>query len=243
MTLGSSDSTTISGQSTVTFTIGANNTSDGLSAAVSAINDFSSKTGVTAKVNSDASGVTLTNAAGQNLEIDDVGGVANAGDIVVKNGTGGAGSDQTLSAASGASTAGVATGQVTFESAKSFSVTGDSNETLAGTGGASTLNKVADLDVSTFDKSQLALAIVDGALSSVNSKRGEFGAVQSRFNSVINSLSATSENLSAARSRIRDTDFAAETAELTRTQILQQAGVSILSQANVLPQAALSLLG
>ena len=83
---------------------------------------------------------------------------------------------------------------------------------------------------------------VDAALASVSELRSTFGAIQNRFESVITSLQTTSENLSAARSRIQDADFAAETAQLTRNQILQQAGIAMLSQANALPQNVLSLL-
>ncbi|WP_018879167.1 flagellin, partial [Thioalkalivibrio sp. ALE9] len=80
------------------------------------------------------------------------------------------------------------------------------------------------------------------ALTQVNSLRAELGAVQVRFESTIDNLSVSSENLSDARSRIRDADFAAETAELTRAQVLQQAGTSVLSQANAVPQNVLALL-
>jgi flagellin len=83
---------------------------------------------------------------------------------------------------------------------------------------------------------------LDGALDQVSSIRADLGAVQNRLSSTISALSATSENLSAVRSRILDVYFAAETAELSRTQILQQAGISILSQANAQPQLVLSLL-
>ena len=86
------------------------------------------------------------------------------------------------------------------------------------------------------------LAMVDSALAAVNNQRARYGALQSRFESAVSNLQATSENLSASRSRIRDTDFAAETANLTRSQILQQAGVAMLSQANALPNNVLSLL-
>ena len=87
------------------------------------------------------------------------------------------------------------------------------------------------------------LSDIDAALSVIGSSRAELGALQSRFQSTIRNLSSISENVAAARSQIRDTDFAAETAELTRNQIIQQASVSILSQANQRPQTALSLLG
>ena len=97
-------------------------------------------------------------------------------------------------------------------------------------------------DITTVAGANAALASVDAALTSVNGSRARLGAIQNRFDSVVSSIQTTSENLSASRSRIRDADFASETAQLTRAQILQQAGVSILGQANSLPQNALSLL-
>ena len=87
-----------------------------------------------------------------------------------------------------------------------------------------------------------AIRVVDSALTAANNLRADLGAIQNRFTQTINSLQTASENLSAARSRIIDADFAAETAALTRAQILQQAGVAILSQANAVPQNVLSLL-
>ena len=83
---------------------------------------------------------------------------------------------------------------------------------------------------------------MDAALSTVSNLRSQLGAIQGRFESTISSLSATTENLTASRSRIMDADFAAETASMTRAQILQQAGTAILAQANSVPQSALSLL-
>jgi flagellin len=96
--------------------------------------------------------------------------------------------------------------------------------------------------VSTSTGAAAALTSLDTDLDSVSQLRATFGAVQNRFESVISNLQSFSENTAAARSRILDADFAAETAKLTRAQILQQAGTSILSQANTLPQSALSLL-
>ncbi|NIJ69874.1 flagellin [Xanthomonas sp. 60] len=98
------------------------------------------------------------------------------------------------------------------------------------------------IDVSTVKGAQQALEIVDKALGAINSTRADLGAVQNRFTSVVANLQTSSENLSASRSRIKDTDFAKETAELTRTQILQQAGTAMLAQANQVPQNVLSLL-
>tara|TARA_A100001011_G_scaffold350963_1_gene390618 strand:- start:181 stop:465 length:285 start_codon:yes stop_codon:yes gene_type:complete len=87
-----------------------------------------------------------------------------------------------------------------------------------------------------------ALTSIDAALTTLDSDRATLGAVQNRFDSVISNLSNVSENTSAARSRIMDADFAAETAQLAKTQILQQAGISILAQANAQPQNILALL-
>ena len=114
----------------------------------------------------------------------------------------------------------------------------------AGTTAASLVanSGVDSIDISTAAGSQTAIDIVDRALNSVNSSRASLGALQNRFEAVVANIGITSENLSAARARIQDADFAAETANLTRNQILQQAGVSILAQANSLPQLALSLL-
>jgi flagellin len=98
------------------------------------------------------------------------------------------------------------------------------------------------LDISSVAGAGQALAIVDKALTTVNSARADLGAVQNRFSSVVANLTTSSENLTASRSRIRDADYARETAELTRTQILQQAGTAMLAQANQIPQNVLSLL-
>jgi len=100
-----------------------------------------------------------------------------------------------------------------------------------------------DVDVSTFEGAQAAISAIDNALDTVSRQRSELGALQNRFESTVSNLQITSENLTAANSRIKDADFAAETAELSRTQVLQQAGISILAQANQRPQQVLSLLG
>jgi len=123
--------------------------------------------------------------------------------------------------------------------AESVGLTGVAASATAATG---TSAFVSALDVTTFAGSQQALEIVDAALTAVNGARADLGAIQNRFTSVVANLQTSSENLSASRSRIRDTDFAKETAELTRTQILQQAGTAMLAQANQVPQNVLSLL-
>jgi len=87
------------------------------------------------------------------------------------------------------------------------------------------------------------MTAIDNAIGAIASQRADLGAIQNRMESTVANLAVTSENLSAANSRIQDADFAAETAELSRTQVLQQAGISILAQANQGPQQVLSLLG
>lgn len=152
-----------------------------------------------------------------------------AGDVI--------GAAATIAAAGGARADGV----VRLEAADAFSMT--NLDATLGTDGFSELNSVADIDISTAEGAQNALGVVNGAISNIDSQRAQLGAVQNRFENTISNLQNIGENASAARSRIRDTDFAAETSELTKNQILQQAGTAILAQANQLPQAVLSLLG
>jgi flagellin len=114
----------------------------------------------------------------------------------------------------------------------------------AGTfGGGESGQFLEDIDISTFEGATAALTAIDNAIGAIASQRADLGAIQNRIESTVSNLAITSENLSAANSRIQDADFAAETAELSRTQVLQQAGISILAQANQGPQQVLSLLG
>ena len=133
-------------------------------------------------------------------------------------------------------------GSLTLSSASSFTL-GGADLSFGGVASASpSLTRLDTVNISTVAGANSALAVLDGALSQVSSIRADLGAVQNRFSSTVSNLQATSENLSAARSRILDADFAQETAALTRAQILQQAGTAILSQANSIPQNVLSLL-
>ncbi len=102
---------------------------------------------------------------------------------------------------------------------------------------------VKDIDVTTVAGSQEAVAVIDGALKSVDSQRASLGAFQNRFNHAISNLDNINENVNASNSRIKDTDYAKETTAMTKSQILQQASTSILAQAKQSPSAALSLLG
>jgi flagellin len=131
----------------------------------------------------------------------------------------------------------------TFSSA--FQVGANAGETISvSIGGTSASDlSVNSLDISTSGGASAAIAAVDSAITSLASSRSELGAVQNRFESTISNLNNIIENVSAARSRIRDADFAAETSNLTKQSILQQSGISVLAQANALPQQTLALLG
>lgn len=110
-------------------------------------------------------------------------------------------------------------------------------------GGGEDGQALTDIDITTFEGAQDALVAVDNAIAQVASQRADLGAVQNRMESTVSNLQITSENLNSANSRIQDADFAAETAELQRTNVLQQAGISVLAQANAAGQQVLSLLG
>jgi flagellin len=140
------------------------------------------------------------------------------------------------------------TNKITLSSASNITVT-TANAGTTGSGFAASVTATAatttgltSLDVSSFSGAQLAINQVDSALAQVSSARATLGAVQNRFSSVVTNLQTTDENLSASRSRIQDADFAAETANLTKAQILQQAGTAILAQANSIPNNVLTLL-
>jgi flagellin len=116
-----------------------------------------------------------------------------------------------------------------------------SSDLGAVTGGA--VSSLAGIDLSTATGAQNALSAIDQAITDVSSRRADLGAVQNRLNITISNLGSARENLSAANSRIRDVDVASETADMTRNNILMQAGVSVLAQANQAPSVALALLG
>ncbi|WP_312438355.1 flagellin [Janthinobacterium sp.] len=223
----------------VAFTVGNPLNATTLAASVSAFNDASASTGVTAKLNSSNNGLILTNAAGNNITLQN--NSTNAASTITAaaiNSAGTVGTTATIAASGGTATT---MGYISMNSDKGFSI-GTVTGTNAVTAGGSKLNSVSGIDVSSVKGASDALKVLDSALASVNSQRATFGALQSRFETAVTSLQSTSENLSASRSRIQDTDFAAETAKLTRGQILQQAGTAMLAQANSLPNGVLSLL-
>ena len=230
----------------LSFSVSAVGTAAGLAEAVKAFNDVSSQTGVTASLNTAASGIVLTNSAGDDIAITN--GASSASitlDAYDAQASLTAGVDTFDGAVATAAAAGgtVAThGTIEFASDKGYSLTSTAAGYVAAAGQASTLQAVNTIDISTVNGSTKALKIIDSALAAVNSQRATFGALQSRFEASISNLQVTSENMSAARSRIQDADFAAETASLSRAQILQQAGTAMVAQANQLPQGVLSLL-
>ena len=184
---------------------------------IAAINTLSAQTGLTATAGA-VSGIALENADGSAITISGAG---------INGGT------------AAEFQAGII---LSSQVGNAFTATGTFAQVAGTLGNAQQDFTVNALDVLTQGTSNGALFTVDAALNQINSLRSELGAVQTRFESTISNLQITVENLSAARSRIQDADFAAETANLTRSQILQQAGLAIVSQANSLPQNVLSLL-
>ncbi len=229
--------------------------------AIALINGSSGKTGVTAEDNGVS--ITLTAADGRNVSVainDKAGKSESIGAIMgLDAAQAGIGESTFGEATSGsavisaeATTYETTYGTVTLTSAKAFSVDlgTNGNDQLdalgfkAGTyGGGKDGQFLKDIDVSTFEGATAAITAVDNAIAQVASQRADLGAIQNRLESTVSNLQVTSENLNAANSRIQDADFAAETAELSRTQVLQQAGISVLAQANAAGQQVLSLLG
>jgi len=231
----------------ISFSTGASvSSATDYAAGINAINAQTAKTGITAQYDDKNGGIKLSSASGADISLVNKASAANS-KLDVSSYTTANGLTAAFDAKAAAATA-VANGRVTFDSESSFSVTDNGSgfgvgaAAAATTIQASTLKAVSTLDVTTFDNAQLAIKIADAALASVNNQRAAYGALQSRFSSTISNLSTTTENLSASRSRIVDTDFAQETASLTRGQILQQAGTAMLAQANSLPNGVLSLL-
>jgi flagellin len=210
---------------------------------VAAVNSNSAGTGVTASYDTSNSRVTLTASDGRNIAVSQGNvGAANQGFGAIE-GTNNSSNTATMAAADGATTSVTYVGSIRLTSAQAITVGG----TVARIGFAATSYALGNsalnsTSVTSVANANTTIGRVDAALTAVSALRSTFGAIQNRFESTIASLSAVSENLEASRSRILDADFAAETAALTRAQILQQAGVAILAQANTAPQSVLALL-
>jgi flagellin len=237
------------GTGTDLTTVTANLTdADDLTALATAINDTSGSTGITAEITANA--LKLIQDDGKDIRLEGITntGVAAGATSATLVGQGG----NTISfAATASADSSVVAGSLEFSSQKSFSVsssvdgggtTGSVLTTAAEILQGSTQETISTIDISTQAGSQNAIDIIDKALATIDSERGNLGAIQNRFESTIANLQNISENISAARSRILDADIAQETSNMTKQNILQQAGVSILAQANQAPQLALSLL-
>jgi flagellin len=218
------------------------------SAAATAINANSSATGVVATFSSSTNLMTLQAVDGRDIRISQTAGAA-AGANEGFNGTGG-GTNNNINAAlafntaAGATTAVTAKGSVRLVAADTIVVGGTTPANANFAAGSLALGNSAlnSSSVTSVANANTTITRVDAALTAVSGLRSSLGAIQGRFESVVTSLQTTSENLAASRSRIQDADFAAETANLTRAQILQQAGTAILAQANSAPQSVLKLL-
>ncbi len=196
------------------------------------LNSNAAKLGLTA--NLDSKGVlTVTSSSGENVQI---GGTGSSSVSVAVQGADGKAMGSATALSSGTNTI---VGTVQLNSSSSYSVTG-ATELFGNT--AATKNTVDKVDISTAAGAQAAVAVIDQALAGIDAQRADLGAVQNRFTNTIDNLTNIAQNADAARSRIKDTDFAAETATLSKNQVLQQAGTAILAQANQLPQSVLSLL-
>lgn len=227
-------------------TISAAVTTADLSNLTQAINNASGTTGVTAE--GVGASITLTLSDGGNILISDFAN-SSAGNQTLD--VTGASDAAAITLTEGGNNSTTVTGSLEFTSQDSFFVSSDVavgagslfNNAAANTGITSGSQMVSSVDISTDTGAQSAIDIIDKALASIDSQRGDLGAIQNRFESTIANLQNISENISAARSRILDADIAQETSAMTKNNILQQAGVSILAQANQAPQLALSLLG
>ncbi|MEZ5509220.1 MAG: flagellin [Gammaproteobacteria bacterium] len=206
---------------------------DANGALTKAINAKSDVTGVTASIDTNGR-LVLTAEDGRDIVVD---ATDDAADILFDGGdTGDIGviTDQ------------VKTGELTISAQDTINIdteTGDLANTDTDDDNIQAVGTIANADITTVEAANITMESVDSALAQIDSFRADLGAIQNRFESTIRNLSAVSESLAAANSRIKDADFATETAELSKNQVLQQAGISVLAQANALPQQALSLLG
>jgi flagellin len=216
--------TTIFGSGGVSSDISGGAPSIGALAA--AINSKADETGVTATV--DGSDLKFTAADGRDIAIDET--ITDADNSITAGGIG----DTTL------------TGKITLSANEEITVSGTEEAVIGFTNdqviSLDASKTLADVDIKDVNGANDAIRRVDAALGSINEMRSKLGAIQNRFESTIANLGTSVENLSASNSRILDADFAAETAKLSKSQVLQQAGISVLAQANARPQQVLSLL-
>jgi len=200
-----------------------NGASISISQFETAVNNDSTQTGVTASTNA-AGGITLTAADGSNIQYSQVEGTSGNGGFTTATG--------------------LAQGTVTLVASKSIDLAGTAVAAAGSTSGlyGQGTATLATQNVSTVAGADSTIESVDSALQTVSALQSALGAIQNRFTSAVSSLTSTSQNLSQSRSTIQDANFAQETANLTQAQVLEQAGISVLSQANQEPQLILKLL-
>jgi flagellin len=220
---------TINGVTTSAVTLGAGAAAN-RTAVMQAINDISAATGVTAT--DDGTGIDLTAADGRNINISVT---QTGGTFTLAN----AGLNATATTRGTVSLTTTSTAGITLSGNTETNAGFTDGQTQAA---ALTGVSLANVNVTSVSGANSTLATVDAALATISSSRAALGAYQNRFTSAIANISTTAENLTSSRSRVQDADFAAETANLTRAQILQQAGTAIVAQANSVPQNVLSLL-
>lgn len=224
-----------------------------VNAFITALNNYSNTTGVKARLQaSSTDDIELYADDGRNIQLQWTTAAATTGLYGVfsdaANYTAGFSTGTIFSTSTGYSAASnlVRTGSIKLRSAAAITITGSGVSAALGFSNTSisvdTSNNVSTIELDTQTAASDALAYLDATLSQLNALRSSLGAIQSRLDSTVSSLSITLENVSSARSQIRDTDVATETADLTRAQILQQAGVAVLGQANASAQSALQLL-
>ena len=244
VTATASNSATLSGVSvagTITMTLNGSAISAAVSdptdltALMSAINGAQGSTGVVASFTSTSTkaGLTLSTTDGRDISVLDYAntgvGTASFSGVTL---TSGAATDSTIKS-----------GSVSLASSKgTITLAGANTDVFTSATQASAFSAVSGISLASAANAQLAIATVDAALSQINVSRGDLGAYQNRFSSAIANLQTTTENVTAARSRIQDADFAQETASMTRNSVLQQAGIAMLAQANALPNQVLTLL-
>jgi flagellin len=232
-------STISTGATTQTVNISATLASaTDLSGLVSQINSQTAATGVTAAVSTAGNTILLTQATGADV------GVVNTSASNTFTFQGSSGGSTTVGTSGTATSGAEAGGLLSFSAPQTFSVAATGTNLAAA---SPTLSSVASIDVTTMTNgiptgANNALGVVDAAINYINGLRANLGALQNRFSNAQSSLTTTTTNMQQARSRIQDTDFAAETANLTHNQILQQAGTAMLAQANAMPNAVLTLL-
>ena len=263
ITADGSISFSLQGTNTEAVTISATVLDNDLTNLITAVNQQTGNTGITATLSDDKESVVLEQSDGYDIKIadfehsgavtDTLGGSTEVVQSVTVTGNQRGGTvlyDGGTTAEGSQADSTIVGGEVTYNSASGFNITssisageGSLFSSVADGANVSDLQSVNEINITSVEGAGDAIDTIDGAIAQIDTIRGDLGAIQNRFESTIANLSNVSENLSAARSRILDADIAQETSEMTKQNILQQAGVSILAQANQAPQLALSLLG